>query len=106
MIMNSLFLSRNVTLAATCKDYLQVQSDERVIGAESSSPVFNERKVLPNAGSVSKKAAEDHARQEYERFAERRREYMEAVGEGESIKALEEAVRLVGRKQEKVEGGE
>jgi hypothetical protein len=106
MIMNSLFLSRNVTLAATCKDYLQVQSDERVIGAESSSPVFNERQVLPNAGRVCKKAAEEHARQEYERFAGRRREYKEVAGEGESIKALEEAVRLVGRKQEKVEGGE
>jgi hypothetical protein len=58
---------------------------------------FNEHKVLPNAGKVSKQAAEEHARQEYERFAERRREYREAVGEGESIKALEEAARLVGR---------
>ncbi len=58
---------------------------------------FNEREVLPNAGSVSKKAAEEHARQEYERFAERRREYKEAVGERESIKALEEAAKLVGR---------
>lgn len=62
---------------------------------------FNERKVLPNAGRVSKKAAEEHARQEYERFAERRREYEEAVGEGESIKALEEAVKLVRRGQKK-----
>jgi hypothetical protein len=58
---------------------------------------FNEREVLPNAGSVSKKAAEEHARQEYERFAERRREYKEAVGEAEAIKALEEAAKLVGR---------
>ncbi len=67
---------------------------------------FNERRVLPNAGSVSKQAAEEHARQEYERFAERRREHKEAVGEGESIKALEEAAKLVGREQKKVEGGE
>ncbi len=67
---------------------------------------FNERKVLPNAGSVSKKAAEEHARQEYARFAERRREYKEAVGEGESIKALEAAAKLVGRGKKKVEGGE
>ena len=56
---------------------------------------FNDREVLPNAGSVSKKAAEEHAREEYERFAERRREYKEALGEGESIKALEEAARMV-----------
>jgi hypothetical protein len=67
---------------------------------------FNERRVLPNAGSVSKKAAEEHARQEYERFAERRREHKEALGEGETIKALEEAAKLVGRGQKKVEGGE
>lgn len=54
---------------------------------------FNERRVLPNAGKVSKKAADEHARQEYERFAQRRREYKEAVGEAESIKELEEAAR-------------
>jgi len=59
---------------------------------------FNDRDVLPNAGSVSKKAAEGHARQEYERFAERRREYKETLGEGESIKALEEAAKLVEKK--------
>jgi len=54
---------------------------------------FNDRRVLPNAGKVSKKAADEHARQEYERFAQRRREYKEAVGEAESIKALEDAAR-------------
>jgi hypothetical protein len=67
---------------------------------------FNERRVLPNAGSVSKKAAEEHARQEYERFAERRREDKEALGAGESIKALEDAAKLVGRGKKKVESGE
>ena len=66
---------------------------------------FNEREVLPNAGSVGKKAAEEHARQEYERFAERRREYKEQLGEGESIKALEKAARLVG-KRKKLGSGE
>ncbi len=59
---------------------------------------FNDRKVLPNAGSVSKKRAEDHAREEYDQFSQRRREYKEALGEEESIKALVEAARLVGRK--------
>ncbi len=52
---------------------------------------FNERRVLPHAGSVGKKDAEEHARLEYDRFARRRREYKEAVGEAESIKALEVA---------------
>lgn len=54
---------------------------------------FNERRVLPNAGSVSKKAADDHARQEYDRFAERRREHKEVLGQAETIKILEEATR-------------
>ncbi|QSV46912.1 virulence RhuM family protein [Geobacter benzoatilyticus] len=67
---------------------------------------FNERNVLPNAGTVSKKRAEGHAREEYEQFAVRRREYKEALGEEESLKALEEAARLVGREKKKVEGGE
>jgi hypothetical protein len=66
---------------------------------------FNDREVLPNAGSVSKKAAEEHARQEYERFAERLRKYKEVLGEGESIKALEEAARFV-RKQKALEDRE
>ena len=63
---------------------------------------FNERKVLPNAGTVSKKAANEHARQEYERFAERRRGRKEALGEAESIKALENTVKqLEGRRGNK-----
>ncbi|WP_243373569.1 virulence RhuM family protein [Geotalea sp. SG265] len=67
---------------------------------------FNDRNVLPNAGSVSKKRAEDHAREEYGQFAQRRREYKEALGEEESIKALEAAAKLVGRGKQKVEGRE
>ena len=60
---------------------------------------FNERKVLPNAGTVSKKAANEHARQEYERFAERRREHKEAIGEAEAVKVLEDtAKRLMSKK--------
>ncbi|MBI5589380.1 MAG: virulence RhuM family protein [Deltaproteobacteria bacterium] len=66
---------------------------------------FNDRKVLPNAGSVSKKNAEVHARDEYDRFVQRRREYKESLGAGESIRALEDAAKLVGRGMKKVEGG-
>jgi hypothetical protein len=72
---------------------------------------FNDRNVLPNAGSVSKKIAETHARDEYEQFAHRRREHKEAVGEAESIKALEEVLsgaqgRAPKRGRKKSEGGE
>ena len=66
---------------------------------------FNDRRVLPNAGSVSKKDAEVHARDEYDRFAKRRREFKESLGAEESIRALEEATKLVGLGQKKVGGG-
>lgn len=66
---------------------------------------FNDRKVLPNAGSVSKKVADNHAHDEYDRFAQRRRVYKEALGEEEAIKALEEAARMV-EHREKAEGEE
>ena len=61
--------------------------------------VFHDRRVLPNAGKVSKKAADEFARQEYERFAERRREHKEALGEAEAVKVLEDtAKRLMSKK--------
>jgi hypothetical protein len=51
---------------------------------------FNERDILPNAGRVSKQKADDRARAEYDRFAERRREAREQAGAAETIKALED----------------
>lgn len=54
---------------------------------------FNERRVLPGAGKVSKKAAEAHSKAEYEKFESRRREYKEAIGEVDYVKQLEEAAR-------------
>jgi len=57
---------------------------------------FNDRQVLPNAGNVSKQEADDFARNEYDRVAERRRQYKESLGEAESIKALEEAATQLG----------
>ena len=57
---------------------------------------FNDRRVLPDAGKVSKQEADDFAKNEYDRFAKRRRQYKETLGEAESIKALEEAATQVG----------
>ena len=54
---------------------------------------FNDRRVLPGAGTVSRKGAEDHARAEYEQFETRRREYREALGAADYVKQLEEAAR-------------
>ncbi len=54
---------------------------------------FNERQVLLTAGKVSKQAAEDHVKGEYEKFEVRRRKYKETLGEAEAIKQLETAAR-------------
>ncbi|HAR49260.1 2-hydroxyacid dehydrogenase [Smithella sp. SCADC] len=64
---------------------------------------FNDRNVLPDAGSVSKKDADEFAKHEYDHFAERRREYKEAIGQEESIKQLEDAAKHLGRGQKKLE---
>jgi hypothetical protein len=63
---------------------------------------FNERRVLPNAGRVSKQAAEDHAQAEYEKYEIRCRESRESMGEVETIRQLENAAKmLTGEKRKK-----
>lgn len=62
---------------------------------------FNERRVLPNAGSVSKDDADTFAEAEYERFASRRRAFLEAEAERDTAKVLEEIARESPRKKRK-----
>jgi hypothetical protein len=57
---------------------------------------FNERRVLPHGGKVSKQTAEGHAKAEYEKFEVRRREYKETLSEVETIKQLEQAAKMLG----------
>jgi RsiW-degrading membrane proteinase PrsW (M82 family) len=54
---------------------------------------FNERAVLGHRGRVSKDAAHTRAEAEYEEFATRRRAMLEAEGERDAQKALEDAAR-------------
>jgi hypothetical protein len=61
--------------------------------------VFNDRQVLPHAGSVSKKNADEFAKQEYDHFAQRRREYKEALGQEESIRQLEDAAKRLPKRK-------
>jgi hypothetical protein len=51
---------------------------------------FNDRAVLPNAGSVSKKEADTKAEEEYQQFAAKRRQQSEDQGAEETIKLLNE----------------
>lgn len=54
---------------------------------------FHEHNVLSNAGNVSKKQADDHARLEYEKFAVKRRECIENLAEEEYLRDLEQAAK-------------
>ena len=56
---------------------------------------FNDRDVLPDAGKVSKKMADEKAQAEFEQFAAQRREAKESLGEAELIKQLEAATKLI-----------
>ena len=62
---------------------------------------FNERAVLPDAGRVSREAADEKAHAEYERFAERRREFAEAQGEADMLKALEDAAKQLPKREKR-----
>jgi hypothetical protein len=62
---------------------------------------FNDRNVLPGAGKVSKKAAEDHAKSEYEKFEGRRRDYKEMLGEADLVKQLETAAKQLPAKKKR-----
>ena len=52
---------------------------------------FNERRVLPHAGAVSKADADARAETEYEAFSSRRRAFLEAESERATARALEAA---------------
>lgn len=56
---------------------------------------FNDRGVLPNAGSRSHKQAVEHAEAEYERFAAQRRALLEAEGETLNVQMLEAAAKAL-----------
>jgi hypothetical protein len=50
---------------------------------------LNERAILPDAGKVSREEAHRLAEEEYERFAARRREALEAQGEADLLRLLD-----------------
>jgi hypothetical protein len=60
---------------------------------------FNDRAVLPNAGRVSRDAADRKAAEEYEKFAARRRAQLEAEGAADALRDLEEAAKTLPKKR-------
>ena len=54
---------------------------------------FNDRDILSGAGKITKKAADERAKQEFERFSEQRRRLKEAEGIKSNIAALREMLK-------------
>ncbi len=64
---------------------------------------FNERQVLPDAGSVSRESADEKAQQEYERFSERRRSAIETQAEQDLMRELEDTAKKLPKGKQKPE---
>jgi len=64
---------------------------------------FNDRSVLPGTGKVTREDADEKAEQEYQQFSARRRAALEAQGELDGLRQLEDQVRKLPRRNE---GGE
>lgn len=54
---------------------------------------FNDRAILPDAGKVTRNQADELAKQEYDRFAARRREQLEIEGARDTLQLLEANVK-------------
>ena len=64
---------------------------------------FNDRDVLPDAGNISKNAADEKARAEYEQYAALRRRVKELAGETELMKQLEATAKLIPARKGSIE---
>ena len=62
---------------------------------------FNERDVLTHAGHVSMDDAQEKAKDEYNQFVARRREFKELAGMDDNIKALEETAKHLPKRKNK-----
>jgi hypothetical protein len=60
---------------------------------------FNDRAVLPDAGRVSRQAADRKAAEEFEKFAARRRAQLEAEGAADALRDLDEAAKTLPKKR-------
>jgi len=58
---------------------------------------LNERRILPDAGKVSREEAHQRAEAEYERFAARRRSALEAQGEADLLGLLDAEVKKLSK---------
>jgi hypothetical protein len=62
---------------------------------------FHERAVLPGAGTVSREEADAKAQHDYDLFSRRRREALEAQGQADVFRQLEDAAKKLTHKKPK-----
>ena len=62
---------------------------------------FNERQVLPDAGSVSRESADEKAQQEYMRFSQSSRTAIEAQAEQDLMRELEDMANKLPKRKKK-----
>ena len=65
---------------------------------------FNDRKILTDTGEVSKQQADEYARNQYDKFENARRKYIEEKAEQDYIRQLEDASKMPCSEHEKREG--
>lgn len=65
---------------------------------------FNERRVLPDTGKVSRDAADEKALAEYASFAERRRAAIEAEAEADVLRELEDKSKKLPKRKKPKDG--
>jgi len=61
---------------------------------------FNERKVLPDSGKVTRKSADEKAIGEYDKFHGKRLKELDQAGESDTIKELTEMTRKIPKKKD------
>ena len=66
---------------------------------------FNERQVLPDAGSVSRESADEKAQQEYERYSDRRRSAIESEAEQDLLRELEDTAKKLPKRKNNPNNG-
>ena len=66
---------------------------------------FNERAVLPDAGRLTREAADRKAAEEYKKFAARRREEAEAASEADALRQLEAAMEKLPKRRKAPSAG-
>lgn len=69
------------------------------VTGKTAPELIAERAVLPDAGKVTREAADEKAEQEYKQFSARRREALEAEGELDGLRQFEDQLKKLPKRK-------